>query len=59
MNPCPKCEAKVEFKHMHSTAYGMESTHMAGSERFECPECGHTLSRDEAKACGLVYVLDK
>lgn len=60
MMQCPSCKASVErFNHMHDTAHGIAETHMAGSERFECPECDHILTRGEARERGLTYVLDK
>jgi predicted RNA-binding Zn-ribbon protein involved in translation (DUF1610 family) len=56
---CPKCGNTDAPRHMHDEAHGLSGTHMAGSERFECRGCGHVLSREEAKAVGLKYVLDK
>lgn len=58
---CPNCKADqtiIGFNHMHDTAHGMESTHMGGTERFECKGCDYQLSRSEAKERDLVYVLD-
>ena len=56
---CPKGKQEGEPKHLHNEAHGITGTHMAGSERFECRGCGHILSRVEAGALGLKYVLDK
>lgn len=55
---CPKCKEKT-MKHLHDTAYGMEETHMKGSERFECI-CGlHISSSKEAEKYNLKFILDK
>lgn len=57
---CPNChEAVDEFDHLHNTAHGIPGTHMAGSERFHCPECGVALTREQATALGLKYEIDK
>lgn len=55
---CPACKQAAPTQHMHSTAHGIPGTHMAGSERFECSACRHTLSREEAEGRGLAYALD-
>ena len=55
---CPKCEKTTEHDHKHDCAHGMFETHMAGSERYECKECGHWLGKKEAEAQGLKFVLD-
>lgn len=39
---CLRCGYTCEHKHMHDTAHGIPETHMAGSERFVCTQCGHT-----------------
>ena len=38
---CRRCEYTCEHRHMHDAAHGIEGTHMAGSERFECSNCEH------------------
>lgn len=55
---CPKCGKQVQFKHMHNCAHGIPETHMAGSERYECPECGHAVFKDEGEKLGLKFTLD-
>lgn len=56
MSKCPECNK--ELQHKHDCAYGMTSTHMAGSERFEC-SCGFRCSDPwEGERLGLVFVLD-
>ena len=55
---CPKCN-KDTLQHMHNTAHGIEGTHMAGSERYEC-ECGFYIGNEkDAKKHNLKFVLDK
>ena len=54
---CPQC-GKDEFIHTHETAYGMPGTHMAGSERYECLGCNHSLFKSEGEALGLKFVCD-
>jgi DNA-directed RNA polymerase subunit RPC12/RpoP len=56
---CPKCGKITEHDHVHNEAYGIAGTHMAGSERYECRECGHALYAEEGSLQGLDYVLDK
>jgi transposase-like protein len=55
---CPRCGTITSMLHLHSTAHGIEGTHMDGSEHFKCSSCGYTLSRLEAESLGLQYVLD-
>jgi len=58
MVKCPECKAVVKPRHVHSSPYGFTGAHMAGTERFVCPECEYWLTREEAEDRGLVYVLD-
>lgn len=51
-------ECAHEWKHLHDTAYGLESTHMAGSERFECVRCPCVVHGPDPKFPSLVFVLD-
>lgn len=37
---CDNCQTETDHLHLHDTAHGIVGTHMAGSERFECAECG-------------------
>ena len=54
---CPKCKEN-KLKHLHDTAHGIPSTHMAGSERFECA-CGfYAGTKEEAEKNGLNFVMD-
>lgn len=39
---CRQCNDITEHRHLHDTAHGVPGTHMAGSERFRCNECGCT-----------------
>lgn len=55
---CPQCKKNAPMMHLHDTAHGVEGTHMAGTERYTCTACGHSLTRDEADARGLKYKLD-
>lgn len=55
---CPECKRDVVIRHLHDTAHDVVGTHIIGSERFECPECGHHLTRDDVEILGLKYALD-
>jgi uncharacterized protein with PIN domain len=55
---CPKCREEVDFKHLHDTAHGIPETHMQGSERYVCPECQHTIWKNEGEKLGLKFILD-
>lgn len=57
---CPQCKQESCFRHKHDTAYGLEATHMVGSERFECAFCNFVvLPKDADKFPTLVFVLDR
>ena len=58
INTCPQCNKTL--RHLHDTAYGIEGTHMAGTERFEC-DCGFRCWHDsaEAKEMGIRFTLDR
>lgn len=56
---CPNCHAEIAFLHLHDSPYGLYGAHDAGSERFQCPQCHHVLSRLQAIGLGLEYILDK
>lgn len=56
---CPACGSTLDFQHMHNAPHGIREMHLAGTERFVCSGCDHTLSRAEAKMAGCVYVFDK
>ncbi len=55
---CPKCKKETQHTHKHQGAYGMSETHMAGSEIYECGECGYGMHKQEGEKQGLVFVLD-
>lgn len=55
---CPKCKKKTEHKHMHDAAHGIPETHIAGSERYVCVECGYVMRKEEGEKQGLKFVLD-
>jgi DNA-directed RNA polymerase subunit RPC12/RpoP len=55
---CPKCKKQVVLKHLHDCAHGIPETHMSGSERYECPECGHMIFKEEGEKLDLKFVLD-
>lgn len=55
---CPACGCRGGFRHMHETAHGIEGTHMAGSERFECEECDHSIHVHGKGAEQFKFILD-
>ena len=55
---CPKCNKVTEHKHLRSCAHGIEETHMDGSERYQCVECGYSMFPEEGEKQGLSYVYD-
>lgn len=55
---CPKCSYTNLFRHMHDEAHGIEGTHMAGTERFECSSCGHKVFYTDAAASNFNFILD-
>jgi hypothetical protein len=55
---CPHCGYTCEFRHMHDAAHGIEGTHMVGSERFECSQCGHSVSLHSPGAERFTFILD-
>lgn len=55
---CDNCKKETEHRHMHDTAHGISTTHMSGSERYECVECGHAIFKKEGVEKGLKFVLD-
>lgn len=56
---CTSCNAVTPHRHLHDTAWGIPNTHMAGSERYECIECGHAIFAKEGAPLGLVFVCDR
>ena len=55
---CPNCKQDVRFNHTHDCVYGMPETHLEGTERYECENCGIGLYKPEGQKYGLRYVLD-
>ena len=55
---CPRCGALTEAKHMHDCAHGIPETHMGGSERYECVDCGYVMRKIEGEKQGLKFFLD-
>jgi predicted nucleic-acid-binding Zn-ribbon protein len=55
---CPRCEYTCEFRHMHDTAHGIEGTHMSGSERFTCTQCGNSVFHTDEAAKSFTFILD-
>lgn len=55
---CPKCQRKTETNHMHDAAHGIAGTHMDGSERYECVDCGYSMYKIEGENQGLKFSLD-
>lgn len=58
MPNCPKC-SRNKFKHLHDTAYGMQETHLSGTERFECENCGYSIYSREGIKMGFTFFCDK
>lgn len=57
--PCLRCGLKTAHRHMHDTAYGLSDTHMSGSERYECVECGNQVFAGNPGAGSFSFVLDR
>lgn len=56
---CGHCGHGVDrLRHIHDCAHGIEGTHMVGSERYECMDCGRSIYKEEGKKQGLRFVLD-
>jgi len=55
---CEGCRKETTHRHVHDTAYGIEGTHMAGSERYECTVCGRAMRKEESLEKGLNFILD-
>lgn len=60
MYDCVKCGQYTLHHHLHNTAYDIPATHIAGSERFKCTECGHiTWAGDLGAIDNFPFTLDK
>lgn len=58
---CPKCKALTEANHMHDCAImlpPLDENHMAGTERYECVDCGYVMRKAEGEKQGLQFFLD-
>jgi len=53
---CRKCGGRL--RHVHDCAHGIPETHIAGSERYQCADCGSSIYAAEGKAMGLKFFLD-
>jgi len=56
---CPNCRRETEHRHLHDEAHGVTGTHMDGSERYECAECGYAMFPEEGERQGLRFFLDR
>ena len=54
---CPGCASPV-LDRVHAASYGLAGSHLVGSERIVCPRCGRTLSDQEARSQGILYIWD-
>lgn len=55
---CLTCNTTTRHRHLHDTAHGIPETHMSGSERFECRDCGRTTFAHQPGAEAFPFVLD-
>ena len=55
---CPKCKKVTEHSHKHQCAHGIPETHLDGTERFECKDCGYSMYKAEGEDQGLIFLLD-
>lgn len=56
---CEKCGERTNHHHVHDLAHGLAGTHMAGSERFTCVQCGTTTGPNDDRAHYFIFVMDK
>jgi hypothetical protein len=56
---CVNCEDLTDHVHEHDCAHGIPETHMAGSERFICKQCGLVTHAWDEAACHFVFELDR
>jgi hypothetical protein len=56
---CTSCEQTTTHNHLHNAAHGIEGSHMAGSERFECQKCGKMTYSHDLGADRFNFALDK
>ena len=55
---CDGCGNITLHNHLHDTAHGIAETHMVGSERFRCADCGHETYANTTVAEKFPFVLD-
>jgi hypothetical protein len=55
---CLDCGVKTKHRHLHDAAHGLMQTHMVGSERFVCKDCGRTTFAHSDGADTFRFVLD-
>ena len=55
---CPECKKITNHIYLHNAAHGIPGTHMVGSERYECIECGYKMFKQEGIEKGLEFFLD-
>lgn len=54
---CPVCNGG-DFRHLHDAAYGLDGTHISGSERFVCKNCRRPIYKVEGEKLGFKFALD-
>lgn len=58
--PKPTCSCgHAVFRHLHDEAHGISGTHIAGSERYVCQQCGKAYFATEGTRLGLEFFIDK
>jgi hypothetical protein len=57
--PCRQCKAFTMHRHLHDTAHGVPGTHMAGTERFRCSECGCATYATDAGSQQFPFIHDQ
>ena len=55
---CRTCNELTAHNHIHDTAHGIPETHMVGTERFTCKQCGLTTYASDEGASNFVFTLD-
>jgi DNA-directed RNA polymerase subunit RPC12/RpoP len=55
---CDNCKKETEHHHQHSEVHAVSGTHLAGTERFKCSECGHTTFKNDLGAEKFTFILD-
>ncbi len=57
---CETCQRKTIHNHLHNAAHGIPGTHMVGTERWECQDCGTaTYANSGSTNPDFIFVLDK